>query len=336
MKFLKRSLVVILSLLLTSLIAAWSILAIVGSATAINQLIVAGNLYEMMATQTRTAMLSSANLPDQYREVITQAFEKSMTAQQVEIIMKPLLVDIVGWLDQPDDTPPPQLIINLAPLKTSLASELTQSQISEIEKTALVAQIGKQIPDQIDITQVQGLASQRQVQTPEATTESASQATVMLKAIKSGLHVLKAFALYGFLVFIALLAWLIYLGRKDGRAMLRRPAWICISAGLLTTLIWVVSNGVPINPSQPELVIGLRVIRSVSSIVVWYSLGSLLFGAGLYGLSYIIKSSIVASPPANPIAPPPTTQITTAQNQVSQTNSSVAATNINKGGPTQN
>lgn len=336
MKFLKRSLVVILSLLLTSLIAAWSILAIVGSATAINQLIVAGNLYEMMATQTRTAMLSSANLPDQYREVITQAFEKSMTAQQVEIIMKPLLVDIVGWLDQPDDTPPPQLIINLAPLKTSLASELTQSQISEIEKTALVAQIGKQIPDQIDIDQVQGLASQQRAQTPEAAAESASQTTTTLKAVKSGLRILKVFALYGLLAFIALLVWLIFLGRKDGRAMLRRPAWICISAGLLATLIWVVSNGVPINPSQPELAIGLRVIRSISSIVVWYSLGSLLFGAGLYGLSYIIKSSTVASPPANPIAPPPTTQITTAQNQVSQTNSSVAATNINKGGPTQN
>jgi hypothetical protein len=336
MKFLKRSLVVILSLLLTSLITAWSILAIVGSATAINQLIVAGNLYEMMATQTRTAMLSSANLPDQYREVMTQAFEKSMTAQQVETIMKPLLVDIVGWLDQPDDTPPPQLIINLAPLKTSLASELAQSQTSEIEKTALVAQIGKQIPDQVDVNQVQGLASQQRAQTPEAATESASQATTTLKAIKSGLHILKVFALYGLLAFIALLVWLIFLGRKDGRAMLRRPAWICISAGLLTTLIWVVSNGVPINPLQPELTIGLRVIRSISSIVVWYSLGSLLFGAGLYGLSYIVKSSTVALPPANPIAPPPTTQIFTAQNQVSQTTSPPATTNTNKGGPVQN
>jgi hypothetical protein len=336
MKFLKRSLVVILSLLLTSLITAWSILAIVGSATAINQLIVAGNLYEMMATQTRMAMLSSANLPDQYREVITQAFEKSMTAQQVETIMKPLLVDIVGWLDQPDDTPPPQLIINLAPLKTSLASELTQSQISEIEKTALVAQIGKQIPDQIDIDQVQGIASQQRAQTPEAAAESVSQATTALKAVKSGLRILKAFAFYGLLAFIALLVWLIFLGRKDGRAMLRRPAWICISAGLLTTLIWVVSNGVPINLSQPEFAIGLRVIRSVSSIVVWYSLGSLLFGAGLYGLSYMIKSSAVASPLANPIAPPPTTQITTTQNQISQTSRSIATTNINKDGPNQN
>lgn len=309
----KRFLTAALALLLTSLIAVWSTLAILGSATAMSQLIMAGGGYEAIAVQTRTAMLSSVNIPDQYRDTITQVFEKSLTAQQVEVIMQPLLVDVVGWLDQPAGTPAPQLVVNLSSLKTSLETELTQAQLSEVEKTALVAQVGKQIPDQLDIAQAQGLASQQGVEA--STTAPSTQATAVLESFKFWYGVLQIFALIGSGVLLSLIALLLFISRKDGRAMLRRPAWIFISAGLFTTSIWLVSHVLQPGQLQQPLVIALSVAREITNIIVWYSLASVLFGAGLYGLSYLIKKP-VASIGASPIATPPTTSIAPMQPKV--------------------
>ena len=306
MKALKRLLTTLLSLTITSLIAVWSILAIVGSATAINKLVVASGGYETAATQTRTAMLSSANIPEQYRSIITQAFENSITAQQMETIVQPLLVDIVGWLDQPAGTPAPQLVVNLSPLKQQLETELAQAQISEIEKTALVAQVGKQIPDQLDLAQAQGLATQQGVEAQA--TPQASEAVTALGTFKGVYAALQTFSLVGLAVMLALLAGVIVLSRRDGRAMLRRPAWAFISAGLLATIIWIVSRVVQVDQAQPTLVIALSVAREISGIVVWYSLASIVFGAALYGLSFLLRSAAVTSG-ATPIAVPPTTNI---------------------------
>lgn len=306
MKVLKRLLTALLSLVIAGLIAAWSLLAIVGSATAINQLIVASGGYQTAATQTRTAILSSANIPEQYRPVIIQAFENSITAQQMETIVQPLLVDIVGWLDQPNGTPAPQLVVNLSPLKQQLVTELSQSQVSEIEKTALVAQVGKQLPDQLDLAQAQGLAAQQGVSAEGSA--PTSEATAALVTLKSAYSTLQLVATVGLGVLLVLLALVIFLGRKDGRAMLRRPAWAFISAGLLATVIWVVARVLQVDQSQQALVVGVSVAREVSGLVVWYSLVSVLLGAALYGLSFLIKQS-AAGASAAPIATPPTTPI---------------------------
>lgn len=313
MKMTKRLVATALSILLTVLLVAWSVLAIFSSATTINQLIVASGSYELIATQTRTAMSSSATIPEQYRAAIAPAFEKSLTGKQVETIIKPLLVDIVGWLNQPTNTPAPQLVVSLDPFKSSLEAELAQGQLSEIEKAALVAQVSKQIPDQLDLTQMQNMASQQGVEAPGATVESTKQVTAVLQMVKVGFNVCQAFAFYGLLLLIVLLALLIYLGRQDGRAMLRRPAWVFISAGIVVSLTWLVAYGVPLNQTQPELTIIIKIARGIVAVVVWYGLGSLLFGIGLYGLSFLIKkTNTISNVP--PIAPPPTTPITILQN----------------------
>lgn len=312
MKIVKRLLATLVSLLIASLIAAWSTLAIIGSATAINQLIVASKGYEVVATQTRTAALSSANIPEQYQATITQAFEKSITEQQIEKIVQPLLVDVVGWLDQPAGTPAPQLVLNLSPLKLQLEAELQQAELTEIEKTALVAQVAKQIPDQIDLAQAQGLAGGQGATTQTPTSASVPEATLV--SVKSAYTILQQFALIGLGVLLVLLALMIYLSRKDGRAMLRRPAWSFISAGLLMTLIWLVSRVLPVDQSQQTFVIAMSVAREVTGIVVWYSAASLLVGAALYGLSFLLKAPIAVTSSV-PIAAPPTTPISQPQAQ---------------------
>ncbi len=306
MKALKRILTTFLALTITSLIAVWSVLAIVGSATAINKLIVASGGYETAATQTRTAMLSSANIPEQYRAIITQAFENSITAQQMEAIVQPLLVDIVGWLDQPAGTPAPQLVVNLSPLKQQLEAELAQAQISEIEKTALVAQVGKQIPDQLNLAQAQGLATQQGAEA--LTAPQASEAVTALETFKGVYAALQAFSIVGMGIMLVMLAGVITISRRDGRAMLRRPAWAFISAGLLATAAWIVSRVLQADQAQPTLVIAMSVAREISGIVVWYSLASIVFGSALYGLSFLLKPSLPTASAA-PIAMPPTTNI---------------------------
>lgn len=219
-------------------------------------------------------------------------------------------------------------MLNLSPLKLQLEAELQQAEITEIEKTALVAQVAKQIPDQIDLAQAQGLAGGQGAATQTPTSPSAPEATLV--SVKSAYTVLQQFALIGLGVLLVLLALMIYLSRKDGRAMLRRPAWSFISAGLLMTLIWLISRVLPVDQSQQTLVIAMSVAREVTGIVVWYSAASLLVGAALYGLSFLLKAPIavtssvpIATPPTTPISQPQpqaTAQPSTSQPEASQPN----------------
>lgn len=299
------------------LMIIWSLLAIVGSATSVNQLIVASGGYETAATQIRTAMVSGANIPDQYEAVITQAFEKSITARQIETIVQPLIVDIVGWLDQPKDTPAPKLIVNLSPLKQQLASELSQAQVTEVEKMALVAQVAKQIPDQVDLAQAQSLVSQ---QGAEGSPEAAAQSGAALIALKSAYSMLQMLASIGLVLAVVLLAIVIFLARKDGRAMLRRPAWVFIIAGFLVAIVWVALRVIHVDQSQQSFVMAIAAARKASDVIIWYSLASIIVGAAFYGLSFLLKKTDLA-PSVTPIAPPPTTPI-----QLSATSSQLVDT----------
>lgn len=338
MKFLKRLISTALSLLISSLIIIWSGLSIVSSATAVNSLLASAGVYEQAAVSVRSSMTPTTDVPEGYRTTVSQVFERTITPAQVEVIVQPLLVDVIGWLDQPTETPPPQLVLNLGPVKTRLVDEFSKTSLTEIEKTAIISQVAKQIPDQMDLSKISAMSSSSKLSetspvpltgvetldnalgpSNSSSQTSSPDPSTVLKSAKSFYTAAQTAARLGVVIMIGLFALLVWLGRKDGRKMFTRPAWIFFSAGFFTAFFWLIAQFYRPNAEQQSLSTIMNVVREIMSVSIWYGAVALAIGAVLYGLSFIIKKppplpnggSIANKPtaeapkPTASIAPPP-------------------------------
>jgi hypothetical protein len=305
-----------LSLLISSLIVVWSGLSIVSSATAVNALLASAGAYEQAAvfvSSSMSSMLSNADVPKEYRDTIGQVFEKTITPAQVEVVFQPLLVDIISWMDQPKGTPQPQLVLNLAPVKARLEEEFKKTNLSEIEQTVIISQVAKQMPDQLDLGNMKSLPdsnpSVESGQVPLTGVESfdtllgpsqdnsqeAPSSEAILNNIKDIYTWLRAAANVGTGIMLMLFGLLVWLGRKDGRKMFTRPAWIFFSAGIITALFWLFAQLYHPDDSQIALSTIMNVAREIVSVSIWYGAAALATGAVLYGLSLVIKKQPAAS-----------------------------------------
>jgi hypothetical protein len=88
---------------------------------------------------------------------------------------------------------------------------------------------------------------------------------------------------------VVLFGLLMWLGRKDGRQMFTRPAWIFFSAGLITALFWLFAQLYHPDDSQVVLSAIMDISREIVAVSIWYGVAALAVGATLYGLSFIIK-----------------------------------------------
>lgn len=332
MKLLTRFLTFVMSLLLSSLIIAWSTLAVLGSATTVNGILVRTKVYDLAAIQARASVKDLPTVPEQYKPIFAKALDSALTTDTMEQVFQPLLVDVISWLNQPGDTPPPTLIVSLTPIRTAVLDSIRQAGLSPLELTVIEAQINQKFPNQLDVTQVGtlgsgGLATTSQV-TPSPTPQAANPYTDRLVQAKNSYENIRIFANYGLIALALLTIALILLSRYQGRAMLRRPAWVFINAGVLTLVCWAIvlfvsrsASTASVDPAQgmaSATTLASLLAREVMGIVVWYGLASLLTGGVLYGLSFFIHKaqSLPPAKPMKPVSPPtaptsPTPQPTT-------------------------
>ncbi len=295
-----------------------------GSATTLSNLLAKTQAYELVATQTRSFIAQSSAIPAQYQAAFTQALASSITADQIKTVLDPLLVDLVSWLNQPQATPAPQLVVSIVSVKQAFASSLQAAKLSPSELAVAQAQINQQLPDQLDLAKLQsigmtgggqltGQAIEGAAPSPQPGVNSFQRS---LMNFKQTYQALKTFSVVGLMVLATLTALLIYLSRREGRAMLRRPAWVFIWAGVMTVVLYVLTRFVgnapadmtSTNASQGAMLIAGVFAREAMNIVIVYGLLSLLVGGILYGLSFFIRRPLSTNQPVSPAPKPPLTR----------------------------
>ena len=269
MKAAKNFLIFVVMFGLLSLAISWSVLVTVTSASSLSHIFSGAGVYEYTAGQARATIQSSDAVPEQYREVVNTAIQNAITAERLEAITEPLLVDIVGWIEQPPGTPPPKLVINIAPIKQEIVRSLQAADISAVEKLALVSQVGKLLPDQLDLAEAQNLTKTTTSTLPESATDMTTQAQISpvvtaLSQVKSGVAAAKIMLVIGLVLTLGGLIVLVWVSRRDGRAMLRRPAKACL---IVATLLAVLCLGASVLPSAGSLASASSPMQFIESAI---------------------------------------------------------------------
>ncbi|MBP9827047.1 hypothetical protein KBC99_01040 [Candidatus Saccharibacteria bacterium] len=290
MNILRRLISGLLSLALTTLIGLWSLTTIFSSSAGLNQIISQSGVYTLFAQQAIQSLSSAQSLPANYQTIFTASLQKTVTQQRVESAFAPILVDIVSWLNQPDTTPPPVLILNLSELKSAFIADVKTSSLKPAELSQVEAQVSQAIPTQLDITQVNQLFGTPSTATPTLDIMSS------LKQFKTYLNLARIVSFWLTILAILLTVVIVWLSRYDGRLILRRPAWIYASASFFTLIGWAIlsylyrpSNADPTNQAALLTQTLTDLTRAVLDIAKWYAFGLLLIAIILYGLSFLIR-----------------------------------------------
>lgn len=285
MTWFKRFLQLLLTTGLTVLLSTMALLQIVGSGIALNQMVKDTGFYGMGATQIGDSLKSSSKVPVAYQTQFSAAIDKALTAEEVEAIVKPALVDIATWLVASGETEVPNVILNIKPAKDKLILEMKSTSISPAELITLQNELSTQIPDQITLSSLGSLtgggdsdsnampsgngASMGAIPTlapgpgastptPSATSSSSNeteqqtdQVVATLKQVKQIVSLVSLAYWISIAVVVVSLGSLLWFGRADGRKWLRRPGYAAIvSSGLFVILALAIPFLMPAKDSM--------------------------------------------------------------------------------------
>lgn len=301
MKAAKNFLMFVVMFGLLTLAVSWSVLMTITSASSLSHIFSGAGVYEYTAGQARATIQSSGAVPEQYRGVVNTAIEGAITADRLEAITQPLLVDIVGWIEQPAGTPPPKLVINISSIKQEIVRSLQSAEITAVEKLALVSQVGKLLPDQLDLTEAQALATTAANALPDSEANTVAQPQTSpidatLSQVKSGVAAARIMLLIGLGLTIGGLIALVWISRRDGRAMLRRPAKACLIVAVLLAVFCLIvsllpSTGSLASASSPMQFVESAIVpflREVGLIMSWTVVLIGVVGVALFGISFAL------------------------------------------------
>lgn len=305
MKVAKKFLMLVVMSGLLTLAISWSVLVTITSASSLSHIFSGAGVYEYTAEQARSAMQSSGAVPEQYRGVVNTAIAGAITAERLEAITQPLLVDIVSWIEQPAGTPAPKLVINISSIKQEIVRSLQSADITPVEKLALVSQVGKLLPDQLDLAEAQALAGTTTGTLPGAEVSNpsepqASPLNTVLSQVKSGVVAARIMLLIGLGLTIGGLVLLIWISQRDGRAMLRRPAKVCLIVATLLALFCLIVSFLPTAASLSASSSPIQFIESAATPFVrevgltmrWTVVLIGVVGIALYGISFALPKVV--------------------------------------------
>ncbi len=322
MKFLRFFTQLLLAASLTTLIVSYSLLQLVATGTGMSDTLNKSGIYDMVAAEARKGLGSSPKVPAKYQELFATSLNKAIDAAQIEAMLKPAIVDIAAWLNQPDDTPPPDVVIVIKPAKDALIKELSDGGLSGLELTALQMQLSQQVPDQLRLSSLgdllgesdSGDASGANSNTakPQTTTSQSDAVVEGLKNLKSGVSALRlafmisigATALFSLLV--------ILMSRKLGRSAFKAVSMSYLSEGGLWLALGLIVPAVfhPATDAVTESTIAMHLAPVFIARVLSASLlpAGIIVLIGAIGLAITLlrrPKTPAATAPVQPLAAPP-------------------------------
>lgn len=314
MKILRGFAQLILAFSLSALILSYALLQLVSTGTGMSDILNRGGVYELIASQARTQLAESPKVPVKYQTLFATSLDKTVTQAQIEAILKPAIVDIATWVNQPDGTPAPDVIMIIKPAKDSLIKEMSDGGLTGNELVLLQAQLSQQIPDQIKLSSLNELVGSDGSQMPSSTTsgtgvsadaDSASdpsgEITKGLQQIKSGVGVIRIVFIASAIAILVCTLLVVILSRKLGRSLTRAVSIIYLFEGGLWLLLALVLPSV-LSPTQDTLTAATLanhmlplILQRLLSASLLPAIIIMLIGAIGLGVSFILrgKPSIV-------------------------------------------
>lgn len=327
MKFLRFITQLLLALSLTTLIFSYSLLQLVSSGTDLSNTLNKSGVYDMVATEARKGLGSSPKVPAKYQELFTASLNKVIDTNQIESMLKPGIVDIATWLNQPGDTPPPDIVISIKPAKDDLIKELNEGGLTGNELVILQAQLSQQIPDQLRLSslgdflggsdsgtmnsgEMPGLQPSA-TPTPAASTDAKSDQVIEgLKVLKTSVTAIRLAMMISIGAILLFTLLVILMSRKLGRSALRAVSISYLSeGGLWLTLAIIVPM---VFKPATDAVNETTIVAHLAPVLAARLFSGALLPAGIIvligaiGLAISILHRTKTPPvaPVQPLAPP--------------------------------
>lgn len=282
MKFLRFLSIFTLLFALTTLIASYSLLQLVATGSSMSDTLNSGGAYTLIADQARTSLGSSPKVPAKYEALFTASLEKAVDTKHIETMLKPAIVDIATWFDQPAGTPAPDVIIVVKPAKDDLIQQLSDGGLTKIELATLQSELSQQIPDQIRLSSLQDLvggSSTSQASTTKSGTPTNDSILKVLDQIKTAVSTIRMVFYLSCIVSLVMTGIIAVLSHRLGRSWTKALAITYGSVGifwLLTALL------VPImfQPSTAT-VSADTIIMHMTPVLMAHLLAASLFPASI-------------------------------------------------------
>lgn len=259
----RRLLLGLMAILFPLIVVGYVITSLVSSGVSANSLLKESGVYTLVGEQMRAAIISSQRIPDQYQALFTKSVNEAVTDPAVESIIQPAMVDIVTWLQQPQETPPPDVILVIKPVKDSLITALETNGLPAMELTYFKSTLTQQVPDQIKLSGLQQLTGTQGAQTTSAgDPEAGFIATV--KAIKQAYTTTQTALLIASIVFVVLLVGYMITARLSKVSTILAPALtLSIESGILLAISLVAPMLLNTTSVAVDMQIPLRVLKQV-------------------------------------------------------------------------
>lgn len=186
MLFLRRFFLALIGLIFPLILIGHTITYLLNSGVSTNALLKQSGAYSIAAEQMRSVIIGSQRIPEQYQTIFNKSVNDAITDQSVESVIQPALVDIVIWMQQPQDTPAPDVILIIKPIKDSLLVALQANELPAPELNFFSTTLTQQVPDQIKLSGLQQLTGAQGAQTTTTSAEGSPESfQTIVQSIKN-------------------------------------------------------------------------------------------------------------------------------------------------------
>ncbi len=284
----RRLLLSLMAILFPLIVVGYVVTSLVSSGVSANSLLKESGVYTLVGEQMRTAIVSSQRIPEQYQALFTKSVNEAVTDSAVESIIQPAMVDIATWLQQPQETPPPDVILVIKPVKDSLIAALETNGLPAMELTYFKSTLTQQVPDQIKLSGLQQLTGTQGAQTTsQGEPEAGFIATV--KTIKQAYTATQNTLMIASVVFVALLVGYMVVARLSKVSMFLAPSLtLSIESGILLVLSFIVPMFLNATSAAADMQIPLRLLKQVISALTGPSLILFVISLCIYVITLLM------------------------------------------------
>ncbi|MCC7543349.1 hypothetical protein IT415_01410 [bacterium] len=238
MLFLRRFFLALIGLIFPLILIGHTITYLLNSGVSTNALLKQSGAYSIAAEQMRSVIIGSQRIPEQYQTIFNKSVNDAITDQSVESVIQPALVDIVIWMQQPQDTPAPDVILIIKPIKDSLLVALQANELPAPELNFFSTTLTQQVPDQIKLSGLQQLTGAQGAQTTTTSAEGSPESfQTTVQSIKNTYTLIQNSLVALTILALCLIAGYALSARASRVNMMMAPALLlAIESALLFTL----------------------------------------------------------------------------------------------------
>ncbi len=232
MRAISKLLVIINTVLLVLLAVLMSISNVFKSSTRLNSALDKSGVYSAISKSVQGNFQTNLDQAGVTDPLVMSSVEKVITPAQIQKLLQPTIISIVGWLNNADPAAGlPQSSIDLTSVKSDLNAQFAKD-LDSAKASALSFEVTKAIPDSINLTPGAQIKDSPEANNVEAQSSAANEKT--LSDIKNTYNSIASWFWPMTLASVCIIILLFVLNIRRGRGKLTKIAWSFLVAGLIT------------------------------------------------------------------------------------------------------